>query len=39
MLKKIPAGISPTGEEATLPVPVFKCEDCGYIKIPERKKP
>jgi rubredoxin len=38
-LKTIPMGLSPTGEESLLPVPGFKCDQCGYVKIPERKKP
>lgn len=30
-LKKVPAPISPTGEEAVVPIPVFKCNSCGKI--------
>jgi hypothetical protein len=30
-LKKVPSSISPTGEEAVVPVPVFKCSSCGKI--------
>ena len=30
-LKKVPSNISPTGEDAVVPVPVFKCTACGEI--------
>ena len=30
-LKKVPSKISPTGEDAVVPVPVFKCTSCGEI--------
>ena len=31
MLKKISALVSPTGEEAIIPVGVFACESCGHV--------
>ncbi len=30
-LKKVPALISPNNRETILPVPVFKCMDCGTV--------
>lgn len=30
-LKRVPALISPTNKETILPVPVFKCLDCGKV--------
>jgi uncharacterized Zn finger protein len=29
--KKISALVSPTGKEQILPVPVFRCDECGHI--------
>ena len=29
--KRISALISPTGKEQILPIPVFRCDDCGFI--------
>ena len=29
--KKLSALISPTGKEQILPVPVFRCDECGHI--------
>jgi uncharacterized Zn finger protein len=31
MLKKLSALVSPTGQEAIIPVGVFACEHCGHI--------
>ena len=31
MLKKLSAIISPTGQEALIPVAAFACEACGHI--------
>jgi len=30
-LKKIPADISPSGEKAVVPIPIFKCSSCGKL--------
>lgn len=30
-LKKIPANLSPTGQSAVVPIPVFKCCSCGEM--------
>ncbi len=30
-LKKVPAAMSPTKQEAVVPIPVFKCNSCGKI--------
>jgi len=30
-LKKVPAAMSPTKQDAIVPVPVFKCSSCGKI--------
>jgi len=30
-LKKVPAAMSPTGESAVVPIPIFKCSSCGKI--------
>ena len=30
-LKRIPARVSPTGQDATVPMPVFKCCNCGAL--------
>ena len=29
--KRISALLSPTGKEQILPIPVFRCDDCGFI--------
>jgi len=29
--KRISALLSPTGKEQILPVPVFRCDECGFI--------
>ena len=29
--KRLSALISPTGKEQIVPVPTFRCDDCGYI--------
>jgi DNA-directed RNA polymerase subunit RPC12/RpoP len=29
--KKMSALVSPTGKEQIVPVPTFRCDDCGYI--------
>jgi hypothetical protein len=29
--KKLPALISPTGKEQIVPIPVFRCDECGFI--------
>ena len=29
--KKLSALISPTGKEQVVPVPVFRCDECGHI--------
>ena len=31
MLKKLSALLSPTGEEAIIPVAAFACESCGHV--------
>jgi len=31
MFKKLSALISPTGKEQIVPIPVFRCDDCGHI--------
>ena len=31
MLKKLSALVSPTGQEAIIPVSAFCCDSCGYI--------
>jgi len=39
--KKLSALISPTGKEQILPVPVFRCDECGHINkefLPIEKK-
>jgi len=30
-LKKMPAKLSPTGKDAVIPVPVFRCASCKYL--------
>lgn len=30
-LKRIPALISPTNKETILPIPIFKCMECGTV--------
>ena len=29
--KRLSALISPTGKEQIIPIPVFKCDECGFI--------
>jgi hypothetical protein len=29
--KRVPALISPTGNEQIIPVPTFRCDDCGHV--------
>ena len=29
--KRVPALLSPTGKEQIMPVPTFRCDDCGHI--------
>ena len=39
--KKISALVSPTGKEQIMPVPVFRCDECGHINkefLPIEKK-
>jgi len=39
--KKLSALISPTGKEQIMPVPVFRCDECGHINkefLPIEKK-
>tara|TARA_R110000851_G_scaffold75688_1_gene166778 strand:+ start:598 stop:843 length:246 start_codon:yes stop_codon:yes gene_type:complete len=31
MFKRLSALISPTGKEQIVPIPVFRCDDCGHI--------
>jgi len=31
MFKRLSAIISPTGKEQIVPLPVFRCDDCGHI--------
>ena len=31
VFKRISALISPTGKEQIMPVPTFRCDDCGHI--------
>jgi len=31
MFKKLSALLSPTGKEQVIPIPVFRCDDCGHI--------
>lgn len=31
MFKKLSALVSPTGKEQIVPIPVFRCDDCGHI--------
>lgn len=30
-LKRVPAEVSPTGEKAVVPIPIFKCSSCGKL--------
>ena len=30
-LKKVPASVSPTGKSAVVPIPIFKCCNCGEL--------
>ena len=36
--KRLSALISPTGKEQIVPVPSFRCDDCGYINEEFRPK-
>ena len=36
--KRLPALISPTGKEQIVPVPTFRCDDCGFINEEFRPK-
>jgi len=41
MFKKLSALLSPTGKEQVIPIPVFRCDDCGHINdgfLPQLKK-
>ncbi len=31
MFKRLSALISPTGKEQIVPIPVFRCDECGFI--------
>lgn len=31
LMKKLSALLSPTGQEAMVPIPIFSCNACGYI--------
>ena len=31
MFKRLSALVSPSGKEQLVPVPVFRCDDCGHI--------
>jgi len=31
MFKRLSALLSPTGKEQIVPIPVFRCDDCGHI--------
>ena len=31
VFKRISALVSPTGKEQIMPIPTFRCDDCGYI--------
>lgn len=31
MFKRLSALLSPSGKEQVIPVPVFRCDDCGHI--------
>ena len=31
MFKKLSALLSPTGKEQIIPIPVFRCDECGHI--------
>ena len=31
MFKRLSALVSPTGKQQIVPIPVFRCDDCGYI--------
>ena len=31
MFKRLSAIMSPTGKEQIVPIPVFRCDDCGHI--------
>ena len=32
-LKKVPANVSPTGQSAVGPIPIFKCVQCGALNM------
>ena len=34
IIKKIPAFVSPTGQETMVPIQVFKCDKCNHINKP-----
>jgi uncharacterized Zn finger protein len=41
MFKKLSALVSPSGKEQLVPIPVFRCDDCGHINkefLPNLKK-
>tara|TARA_R100001443_G_scaffold105674_1_gene114762 strand:+ start:1168 stop:1410 length:243 start_codon:yes stop_codon:yes gene_type:complete len=41
MFKRLSALVSPTGKEQIVPIPVFRCDDCGHINnefLPKSKK-
>ena len=31
MFKRLSALVSPTGKQQIVPIPVFRCDDCGHI--------
>ena len=31
IVKKVTAGMSPTGQEGIIPIPIFLCKKCGHI--------
>lgn len=31
MLRKVPALLSPNGQESLIPIPVFECSQCGHV--------
>jgi len=31
MFKRLSALLSPTGKEQIVPIPIFRCDDCGHI--------
>ena len=38
-LKNVPAASSPTGQDALVPIPAFRCTNCGMITNEYYKKP